>query len=87
MSPDTSEWVEAHQVTAETATEVTLWCGGKLVEEIHPFTQEKSPGINVPTVRGVKRASTGDYVVLNVYGDFEVANEATYQEWKQETPE
>lgn len=79
MSPET-EWVEAHQLTKESATELTLWCGGKLVEEIHPFTGEKTPGINVPTMRGVKRASQSDYIVMDKHGDFDVVNEATYRE-------
>lgn len=86
MSPDEEAWVEEHQLTPESATEIALWCGGKLVEEIHPFTGEKTPGINVPTIRGVKRASVNDWVVLNMYGDFEVVNEATYAEVKAKEP-
>lgn len=74
------EIVEAHQVTPETATEIALWCGGKLVEEIHPFTGEKTPGINVQTLRGVMRASNTDYVAKNVYDEYEVVNENTYRE-------
>lgn len=80
MSSEPEYWVEGHQVKEETAVEVAQWCGGKLVEEIHPVTGEKTPGINVQTLRNVKRASKGDYIVENEFGEFEVVNEATYNE-------
>lgn len=79
MSTNPDEWRVAKQVTQETAKEVTAWCGGRLVEEIDALEAGKtSPGINVPTLRGPKRASAGDYVIENFYDEFEVVNEATY---------
>lgn len=80
MIVNKAEWVEAKQVTADSAAEIAVWCGGKLVEEIHPFDGTKTPGVNVPTLRGVMRASVTDYVVQNVFDEFLVVNEATYNE-------
>lgn len=77
------EWKEAKQVTEKSAAEIAEWCGGILKKEIDPFDSEKDqPGINVPTLRGVKRASLGDYVIQDVYDDFDVVNESTYNEGK-----
>jgi hypothetical protein len=77
--PKKDEWAEARQVSKESAKDIAEWCGGVLVEEIDPFDPSiKTPGVNVPTLRGPKRASQGDYVILDVYDFFEVVNEYTY---------
>lgn len=56
--------VEAVRLNEENAAAVAAWCGGDLVEEINAeYPDEKSPGINVPTDDGMKRASLGWYVV------------------------
>lgn len=79
MSTNPDEWDVAKQVTEDTAKEITAWCGGRLVGEMDALDRSSvSPGINVPTLRGVKRASMGDYVIKNVFAEFEVVNEATY---------
>lgn len=77
------EWVEAKQVTEDSAAEIAEWCGGKLASEIDPIDLGIGhAGVNVPTLRGVKRASSSDYVILNAYDEFEVVNEYTYNESK-----
>lgn len=56
--------VEAVRLNEENVAEVAVWTGGWVVEEIDPqHPEEKQPGINVTTPRGVKRASLHDYVV------------------------
>jgi hypothetical protein len=76
------EWVEARQITEDfdAAEEIATWCHGRVVEEIHPLDGTKTPGINVPTLRGVRRASKDDYVIENVYEEYEVVNKLTYEE-------
>lgn len=62
--------IEARQVTADDVIEVAAWCGGQVVEEFNPLTDESHPGVNVPTLNGPMRASDGDYVVKEVGGRF-----------------
>lgn len=62
------------------AADIAEWCDGKLVEEIDPETGEKTPGINVQTLRGVKRASIGDWICLTYFDEFLVVNEKTYHQ-------
>ncbi len=65
------EEVEARRVTAETAKEISEWCNGRLVEEINALNHEsKTPGINVPTHEGPRRASVNDWVVVDDQGRF-----------------
>ena len=73
---------EARQVTEDfvVAIDIAKWCQGKLVEEINPETGDKTPGINVGTMFGVKRASVGDYIVETIFDEWLVVNEKTYNE-------
>jgi hypothetical protein len=69
--------VEAIEITPDTVHRAALWCGGREAEEIHPETEERTVGLNVPTLKGVERASQGSYVVKDLNGGFSVksANE------------
>lgn len=56
--------LEAAEVLPETAEVVAHWCGGRVVEETNPTDRsDVYVGINVPTMRGVVRASQGDVIV------------------------
>lgn len=79
-----SEVAHAYHVTEDfdEARNIAHICAGRVVEEIDPLTGEKTPGINVETLRGVKRASNTDYIIENVYGEYEVVNEKTYLDAK-----
>lgn len=84
--------VEARQITSwETAKAIATWCGGKVVEEIDPFDEKKThPGVNIPTLEGIVRASEGDYVIRHKSGNFQRRSRFSFeQEWraKQETVE
>lgn len=78
------EWVDIKQVTAESAESIAEWCEGKLVHEIDPDDETIThAGVNVPTVQGVKRASSGSYVTKNVYEEFDVVTEHEYNSFDQ----
>lgn len=62
--------VEARCLTPDLAEDIADWCGGTLVEEINPGTDEKTPGINVPTMDGPARASMNDWILKGSLGDF-----------------
>lgn len=67
--------VDAIEVIRENAEEIQS-IGGELVEESNPvIPSEKYMGVNMPTLRGIIRASEGDFIVRGYYG-FEV--------WKKE---
>ena len=74
--------VQAIQVTPESAQEAATWCAGKLIDEKSPFDETViQPGINVPTLSGVKRASQGDYILKNLDGGgFQVMNETLFEQ-------
>lgn len=72
--------VHAEQLQESNAAELAMECGGMLVEEIDPFTNEKTPGINVPTQLGNIRASAGDYIVKNWMGQFSVEKPTKFEE-------
>lgn len=56
--------VEAVRLNEENAAMVAAWCGGEVIEEINPeHPDEKQPGINITTPKGVKRASLHMYVI------------------------
>lgn len=56
--------VEAAQLSENNAKLLENLTNGVLVQEIDPFdSSNKTPGINVPTRRGMKRASMGDYII------------------------
>lgn len=65
--------VEAEQVTDENAAQIAYWRGGVIVEEIDPQdSSKKHLGVNIPTLNGNARASTGDFVVRRMNGVVEV---------------
>lgn len=64
---------EARILTAENANMLTAWCGGRQVNEQDALSPHiNTPGINVPTNDGVKRASMGDTIIRKNDGTFEV---------------
>ena len=71
MGPD-GEPVTAMRLDPELVTVVSVWCGGVIVEEIDPFTEERFPALNVQCKDEVKRASLGDYVIKHESGGFDV---------------
>lgn len=70
--------VEAARLTAENIDDVAMWTGAVVVEEIDPFTRERSRALNMPSPDGVVRVSQGQYAVK--YGrDFYRALPNTFQ--------
>jgi len=55
--------VEAHQLKHDNADDLARLCGGVVVEERDPETNKRFPGINVPTLKGMKRLGFEDYLV------------------------
>jgi len=65
--------IEAAQLSVDTAERISVWSGGRIVEEIDPVNSTKRfVAMNIPTLEGVKRASEGDYVVRSLSGEFDV---------------
>jgi hypothetical protein len=72
--------VTAIQVTPESAERSAQWCGGKLAEEIDLEDRSKKfVGINVPTLKGVQRASEGDYIYKGFDGAFDVMGRMEFE--------
>lgn len=70
-----NEPIEANLVTSEHADAIALWCGGVAVIEHDAFQHEKTyAGINVPTARGMQRASEDSWIIRTTTGNFEVVN-------------
>lgn len=64
---------EAKTLTQNNALELAAWCQGRAVVEHDALDHSKtSPGINVPTVDGVERASLGDMIIRNNDGSFRI---------------
>lgn len=56
--------VQAVQITKASIREAAEWCGGRIVEEKDPFDEDQfKVGLNVPTLKGVLRASEDDYII------------------------
>jgi hypothetical protein len=67
------EQVQAMRLDRELVTILSVWCHGRIVEEIDPFDADnKFPAVNLETREGVSRASLGDYVIKHSDGTFEV---------------
>lgn len=64
--------VPAMKLSPELVTVVSVWCGGIIVHEIDPETDDRYPALNVQCGDEVKRASLGDTVVKNMDGTFDV---------------
>lgn len=71
--------VEAVRLNENNAQQIAQWAGAELVEEIDPeHPEEKQPGINLWTPRGMKRASLHNYVIK--YGqNFFIANNRHFE--------
>ncbi len=66
---------EAKTVSDQNAASLAHWCRGRVVEEIDPFDDSVSLGVNVPCHDGeVKRASSGHMVIRRHDGTFDVYN-------------
>lgn len=64
---------EARNLTERNAEELARWCGGRLVREHDALDHSQSaPGINVPVIDGVERASVGDTIIRRNDGKFEI---------------
>jgi hypothetical protein len=67
------ERIQAMRLDPELTTVLSVWCQGRIVEEIDPFDSSKRfPAVNLMTREGVSRASLGDYVIKHSDGTFEV---------------
>lgn len=65
--------VKAEQITPETIGWVSEWCKGRLVKEFDSEELvDRVVGLNVPTLKGVKTAEWGWYVLREMSGDFRV---------------
>lgn len=70
---------EAKNLTENNAQELAQWCGGRLVQEHDALDHSQStPGINVPVVNGVERASVGDTIIRRHDGKFEILKGGIY---------
>lgn len=67
-------------LTPELVTIISVWCGGVVVEEIDPFTDERLPALNVQCGEDVKRASLGDWVVKKEDRTFDVMKPNEYKQ-------
>ena len=70
--------VQAVQIAQDTIAEASMLTHGHVVVEIHPETDERTVGINVATVHGVKRASTGDFVIRDAAGGLHVMGQVEF---------
>lgn len=62
---------EAYAITETNLLEITLWCGGKQVEEILP-DGTKRPAINFQAREGVERAYVGNILIKDGPGCYDV---------------
>jgi hypothetical protein len=73
--------VEANSLTPENAEALAIWCGGVAVVEHDAFNHAQTyAGVNVPTFRGMQRASEGDWIVRNAKGFFYIVKHHKFQE-------
>lgn len=64
---------EAKILTSENAVDLAKWCRGRIVAEEDAISPSiTTPGINLLTNEGVKRASVGDTIIRNSDGTFSV---------------
>ena len=63
--------IEAMILTRDNVHEVARWCGGRVVEKVKPGDPtDVYIGLDIPTLEGVMRAETSDYVIRGVNGEF-----------------
>lgn len=75
--------VDAVEVIPENVEEIQA-LGGEIVEESNPvIPSQKYMGVNMPTFRGVVRASEGDFIVRGRHG-FEVWKKEEFRSQYQE---
>lgn len=65
-------------VSPELVTIISVWCGGIIVEEINPETDERYPALNIQCGEEVKRASLGDWVIKKEDRTFDVMGPNEY---------
>jgi hypothetical protein len=64
---------EARTLSETNSAELAGWCGGLPVVQHDALDPGKAiPGINVPTAKGVERASLGDMIIRRDDGQFEI---------------
>lgn len=64
---------ESRIISSTNADELADWCGGRVVIQQDPENDNSTvPGINVPTVNGVKRAQVGDMLMRDHTGAFRI---------------
>lgn len=82
--------IQAVQIGQDTIAEACMLTHGRVVVEIDPETKERTVGINVAAIDGVKRASTGDYVIRDAGGALHVRKrgdfESKYDRYEEELP-
>lgn len=71
--------VEAVRLDEDNVYDVAVWAGNApIIDEIDPFTEEKSQGLNIMTASGMRRVSQGQYVVK--FGKhFSMARPSTFE--------
>ena len=72
--------IEAVQLTADNADEVSKWSGNSpIVVEHDALDHSKTqPGLNVGTFDGNRRASVGDFIVKDLLGEFHVRQQGDF---------
>lgn len=76
----TPQFVEAEQVSKETADAIAAWTGGLKIEEKDAVNPEvRYVGVTFPTLQGNQRASEGDYVVKGTAGAFKVMRKREFE--------
>lgn len=78
--------IMAVQINQESITEATMLTHGHVAVEVDPETNERSVGLNVAAIDGVKRASTGDYVIRDAAGALHVRKAEAFEEKYAEYP-
>lgn len=61
--------IEAWQLTKVNAEDVANWCGGRVGQD-RDRGQFDPPHVDIPTLEGLTRASSGDFVIRGVKGEF-----------------
>jgi hypothetical protein len=80
----TSVVVLAAQVSAENADELAKWADAQVVVEKDAITHDETPGLNVLTPDGRKRASVGDHLVQFIDGGFYVDDDYDFNQKYEE---
>jgi len=72
--------VEAMKLEPENVERVAVWCGGVEVQETDALdSTKKFVALNIPTLRGVERATQGWYVIRDRNGAFSTMSPEEFQ--------